>query len=88
MYRERVKKSDIKESVRQYSMSRSNPRYVLKNWIAQTVISQTEKGDFTELNQLLNVLQRPFDKHEYGEKKGYAGPSPSWANDLKVSCSS
>jgi len=39
----------------------SNPRFILRNWVAQTAISKAEEGDFGEVRNVLDLLQRPFD---------------------------
>ena len=69
-------------------MTRSNPKYVLKNWMAQSAIEKAERGDFEEVNKLLRVLRRPFDEQEEAESAGYSAKRPQWAQGLRVSCSS
>jgi len=76
---------------------------VLRNWIAQQAIDAAEKGDFSEVQRVLRLLQNPFsddaatDLSAYvtGTTKAacrkellYDGPVPQWARDLCVSCSS
>uniref|UniRef100_A0A8C7EXD4 Selenoprotein O n=1 Tax=Neovison vison TaxID=452646 RepID=A0A8C7EXD4_NEOVI len=63
-------------------------RYVLKNWMAESAVRKAERNDFSEVRLLQHVLQHPFQKHSAAEKAGYASPTPSWAKDLRVSCSS
>jgi len=41
---------------RQKRMKASNPRYILRNWIAQRAIEAADKGDFSEVNLVLKVL--------------------------------
>ncbi|XP_075853616.1 protein nucleotidyltransferase YdiU-like isoform X1 [Microcebus murinus] len=76
------------DSERRKRMTTVNPRYVLKNWMAESAVQKAEKNDFSEVRLLQQVLRHPFQKHSAAEKAGYASPTPSWAKDLRVSCSS
>ena len=67
-------------------MLRTNPKYVLRNYMAQAAIEKAQQGDYSEVNLLLRVLQNPFDEHPEAEK--YAGLPPDWADHISVSCSS
>ncbi|XP_062423585.1 protein adenylyltransferase SelO-like [Rhea pennata] len=77
--------SDIKRRKR---MATVNPRYVLRNWIAESAIQKANLNDFSEVHLLQQVLQHPFHKQQAAEKAGYSVRPPDWARDLKVSCSS
>ncbi|VAX02788.1 UPF0061 protein YdiU [hydrothermal vent metagenome] len=68
------------------NMRAINPKYILRNYLAQQAIQQAEQGDFSEVDRLMNLLARPFD--EQPEFKGYAAEAPEWARHLKISCSS
>ncbi|XP_037693844.1 protein adenylyltransferase SelO-like isoform X2 [Choloepus didactylus] len=70
------------DSERRKRMTTVNPRYVLKNWMAESAVRKAQMNDFSE------VLRGPFQKHSAAEKAGYASPAPAWAKDLRVSCSS
>ena len=63
-----------------------NPRYVLRNYLAQQAIDRAEQGDMQMVHDLLEALRRPFD--EQPENQAYAAPPPDWAARLEVSCSS
>lgn len=77
------------EGLRQERMQKQNPRYVLRNWMAEEAIRRAEVfGDFSHIHKLYRVLQDPFRKQQEAEESGYAGPPPSWAQELRVSCSS
>lgn len=76
------------DSERRRRMMAVNPRYVLKNWMAESAVRKAERNDFSEVYLLQQVLQHPFQKHSAAEKAGYSSPTPSWARDLRVSCSS
>ncbi len=67
-------------------MNRVNPRFVLRNHLAETAIQRAREGDFAEIDRLLKVLQRPFDEHAGTEAD--ASFPPDWATQLEVSCSS
>ena len=44
-------------------MNKSNPKVVLRNYIAEDVISAAENGDFEPTRKLLEVLKTPFDEN-------------------------
>ena len=72
---------------RRARMNRVNPKYVLRNHLAQIAIEKAEKHrDFSEIERLLKLLQRPFDEQPAFE--AYAAPPPDWAKGIEVSCSS
>ncbi|MCB1917736.1 MAG: YdiU family protein [Rhodocyclaceae bacterium] len=74
------------ERERQASMTRSNPKYVLRNWVAESAIRAARQGEFAELHDVLHCLARPFD--EQPEFERFATPPPDWADGIEVSCSS
>ena len=77
------------EGMRQERMQKANPRYILRNWMAEQAIRQAEKqSDFSIIHTLYRILQRPFTYQEEAEYSGYALPRPVWAQELRVSCSS
>lgn len=63
-----------------------NPRFVLRNHMAQEAIDAAEQGDFGVAEQLWAVLRRPFDEHPAHAR--WAQEVPAWAQRLSVSCSS
>lgn len=67
-------------------MHRVNPKYVLRNHLAEVAIRHAREGDYSEVVRLLEVLERPYD--EQPADAGYAGPAPDWAAGLQLSCSS
>ena len=74
-------------NVQQSKMSLINPKYILRNYIAQIAIKKAEQDqDYTEIDKLMKVLQNPFDEHPNMEY--YAGLPPDWASKVSVSCSS
>lgn len=73
---------------RQIRMKSVNPRYVLRNWMAESSIRNAEMNDFSEVELLHHTLSMPYLTQETAEKAGYATRPPSWARELRVSCSS
>jgi len=67
-------------------MLRTNPKFVLRNHLAEVAIRQANMGNFSEVDTLHNLLQSPFDEHPGFE--AYADLPPDWANQLEISCSS
>uniref|UniRef100_A0A8D2ZYK2 Selenoprotein O n=1 Tax=Scophthalmus maximus TaxID=52904 RepID=A0A8D2ZYK2_SCOMX len=81
------KQSDT-DSDRQSRMKKVNPRYVLRNWMAESAIVKAEMNDFSEVELLHRILSSPFVTQETAEEAGHAARPPPWAERLKVSCSS
>lgn len=67
-------------------MLRANPKFVLRNYMAQEAIAAARAKDFSVLAQLQAVLENPFDEHPAHER--WAGFAPDWATAISVSCSS
>ena len=68
------------------SMLKVNPKYILRNYMAQNAIEKAIQGDYSEVNFLLEILQKPYEEHPIAER--YAGLPPDWADQISVSCSS
>lgn len=85
-YRERLQAEASDDAQRQLAMNKINPKYVLRNYLAQVAIEKAQNKDFSEVERLLAVLQRPYD--EQPEHNHYAALPPDWASHLEVSCSS
>jgi uncharacterized protein YdiU (UPF0061 family) len=85
-YRERLRQENSVDAVRQATMNQVNPKYILRNYLAQVAIEKAQNGDFSEVAKLLALLERPFD--EQPENESYAALPPDWASHLEVSCSS
>jgi len=83
-YRERVGQADPRTMGAQ--MLRTNPKYVLRNHLAEIAIQRAREGDYAEIDRLLHLLHRPFDEHS--EHEDCAGFPPDWAGQLEISCSS
>ena len=85
-YQQRLTSEDVDESERQQAMAKVNPKYVLRNYLAQQAIDKAEVGDYKELEQLAEILSKPFD--EQVEFEDYAKMPPDWGKRISVSCSS
>jgi uncharacterized protein YdiU (UPF0061 family) len=85
-YRARLRIEHSDDAARKAAMDAVNPKYVLRNYLAQAAIEKAQHKDFSEVERLLAVLQRPFD--EQPEHEQYAALPPDWASELEVSCSS
>jgi uncharacterized protein YdiU (UPF0061 family) len=85
-YRARLRREGSNDAARREAMSRVNPKYILRNYLAQVAIEKAQNGDFSEVHRLLAVLERPFD--DQPENDAYAALPPDWASHLEVSCSS
>ncbi|MET0982817.1 MAG: protein adenylyltransferase SelO [Telluria sp.] len=85
-YRARLALEDRTDDARRSAMNGVNPKYVLRNYLAQQVIEQAQNGDYSGVRALLAVLEQPFDEHPAHE--AWAALPPDWAAHLEVSCSS
>jgi len=80
-YRARTQGEDLS------GMNRVNPKYVLRNWVAETAIRAVEdQGDIATLDRIFRLVQAPFEKHDGDE--AFAAPPPPEMSHLEVSCSS
>lgn len=87
LYRNRLQADASMDVERKVRMDKVNPKYILRNYLAQTAISKAEKErDYSEVDRLLNLLAHPFD--EQAGMESYAEPAPEWARHIEVSCSS
>lgn len=85
-YRARLRAEQSDDASRAAAMDAVNPKYVLRNHLAQRCIEQAEAGDFGEIDRLMRLLARPFD--EQPESGAYAAEPPPEARHISVSCSS
>lgn len=85
-YRMRLQSESRDDASRKLQMNASNPKYILRNYLAQIAIQKAQQQDFSEIHRLHQILRNPFDDQE--EYNAYAEPPPDWAKKLEVSCSS
>jgi uncharacterized protein YdiU (UPF0061 family) len=85
-YTERLRAEGSVDAERAARMRRVNPVYVLRNHMAQVAIGLAQKGDYSEVQRLYQLLQRPFDEQPGAQAD--AGFPPEWAQAIEVSCSS
>jgi uncharacterized protein YdiU (UPF0061 family) len=85
-YRARLRQEGSVDAARRAAMHKVNPKYILRNYLAQVAIEKAQNGDFGEVRKLLAVLEHPFD--EQPDNEAYAALPPDWASHLEVSCSS
>ena len=75
------------DSVRASSMRRVNPKYILRNYLAENaIVAARDHNDMSEIECLMQVLQHPYDEHP--DMEAYAAAPPDWAQHISVSCSS
>ncbi len=89
-YLARVAQDEGADSERRATMNRTNPKYVLRNYLAQLAIDQAEQGDNTLVHELLDLLRNPYA--EQPDLERYAAKRPDWARQRAgcsmLSCSS
>jgi uncharacterized protein YdiU (UPF0061 family) len=86
-YRVRLRsEGNTDDELRALRMNRINPKYVLRNHLAQAAIEKAETGDYTEVAKLVRLFARPFD--EQPDMEAYAAPPPKELRHIEVSCSS
>ena len=67
-------------------MLNTNPKFVLRNHLGEQAIRAAKLGDFSELQTLQRLLERPFEEHPGHD--AYAAFPPDWASSIEISCSS
>ncbi len=86
-YAARLQKEQSDDAERRVRMNQVNPKYILRNYLAEVAIRKAEdEKNYSEIDTLFRILQKPFD--EQPEYEDYAGHPPDWANGIAVSCSS
>jgi uncharacterized protein YdiU (UPF0061 family) len=82
----RLKSENSVDEERKLLMNKVNPKFVLRNHLAQRAIEFAQRKDFSEVKKLNMILRNPFDEQlEYDE---YADPPPPELQSIEVSCSS
>jgi uncharacterized protein YdiU (UPF0061 family) len=89
-YIQRMRQDNRSDDERRIAMNKVNPRYVLRNYLAQLAIDKSEQGDHSMVQELLEMLRHPYDERPEMEK--YYAKRPDWARQRAgcsmLSCSS
>jgi uncharacterized protein YdiU (UPF0061 family) len=83
-YIDRINKDGLTDEERKKSMNLVNPKYVLRNYMAQLAIDAADTGDYTIIDELYNLLKLPYEEQALHEK--WFAKRPDWARH-KVGCS-
>ncbi len=83
-YGERLQQEELPDAERKAIMDRVNPKYVLRNYMAQVAIDAADEGDYSVIEELYQLLKRPYAEQVEMEK--WFVKRPEWARD-RVGCS-
>ena len=85
-YDVRLEQNNTSQEERHKEMLKTNPKYVLKNYMLQEAIDQAEQGEFGLVDDLFKIAQDPYGEHKEFER--WAGVTPDAFKNQKLSCSS
>ena len=85
-YINRLQSEALADSDRKSLMDGVNPKYILRNHLAQIAIDKAQHDDFSEVDNLLKILSKPFDEQLAFDD--YSKPPPLDMQRVAVSCSS
>lgn len=83
-YADRLGQEQTNLKERKVKMNTVNPKYVLRNYMAQLAIDDADKGDYKLIDTLFEILKKPYDEQPEHEK--WFAKRPDWARH-KIGCS-
>lgn len=83
-YADRLQQNNLSPQARIELMHSTNPKFILRNYLAQVAIDKADSGDYSEISKLLNIMRNPYD--EQPQHSDYAAKRPDWARH-KAGCS-
>nr|WP_298988819.1 YdiU family protein [uncultured Polaribacter sp.] len=83
-YQNRLEKENLTHLERKEKMDAINPKYVLRNYMAQLAIDDANKGDYKLIDELYQLLKKPYKEQPENEK--WFAKRPEWARN-KIGCS-
>lgn len=84
LYIHRLKQEKLSDEDRKNAMNKVNPKYVLRNYMAQLAIDAANNNDYSLIDELYQLLKNPYDEQPKMEK--WFAKRPDWARE-KVGCS-
>ncbi|HEV8149477.1 MAG TPA: YdiU family protein [Gemmatimonadales bacterium] len=85
-YAARLRAEGSVDAERAERMRRVNPKYVLRNWIAQEAIGEAQAGRFELIEALRRLFSDPWEEHP--EMERFAESPSAESREIAVSCSS
>ena len=85
-YDSRLHRDEGSVEERHNRMLKTNPKYVLKNYMLQEAIERAESGDYRLVDDLFKIAKEPYAEHEVFEK--WSRRTPDAFKNQKLSCSS
>lgn len=85
-YRQRLSVNSFSEDSRITLQNATNPKFILRNYLAENAIKLAKEGNYEEIQTLLTILSNPYDEQIAFEH--YAKSAPQWGKKLEISCSS
>lgn len=83
-YQQLLQQQTLDDAARKAAMNQVNPKYVLRNYIAQQAIDKAHQGDYSMVEQLQQLLTKPYD--EQPQMEAFYAKRPEWAR-VKAGCS-
>jgi serine/tyrosine/threonine adenylyltransferase len=86
-YQQRIASDSRSTADRRAAMNAVNPRFVLRNYLAQEAIDLSTNGDHSRISELLDMLRQPYDEQiARPNREHYLAKRPDWARQ-KAGCS-